>query len=55
VLEDCVASYFPMFHQAVLEMFTAQGGIFGWVSDSTQFLHALRGVKREKRSAKGRR
>ena len=55
VLEDCVASYFPMFHKAVLEMFTAQGGIFGWVSDSTQFLHALVGVKQEKRSAKARR
>src|SRR5262252_2078637 len=38
VLEDCVASYFPMFHKAVLEMFTAQGGIFGWVSDSREFL-----------------
>ena len=41
VLEDCVASYFPMFHKAVLEMFTAQGGIFGWVSDSRPFLQAL--------------
>ena len=55
VLEDCVASYFPMFHKAVLEMFTAQGGIFGWVSDSTLLLAALARTARGKRSAKARR
>jgi hypothetical protein len=44
-----------MFHKAVLEMFTAQGGIFGWVSDSTLFLAALARTARGKRSAKARR
>jgi len=55
VLEDCVASYFPMFHKAVLEMFTAQGGIFGWVSHSTHFFRALSAEKRGKRGGKARR
>ena len=41
VLEDCVASYFPELHQAALAMVKAQGGIFGWVSDSRRFLAAL--------------
>jgi nicotinamidase-related amidase len=41
VLEDCVASYFPEFHAAALAMVKAQGGIFGWVSDSRRFLAAL--------------
>ena len=41
VLEDCVASYFPEFHAAALAMVTAQGGIFGWVSDSRRLLAAL--------------
>ena len=41
VLEDCVASYFPEFQKAALAMIKAQGGIFGWVSDSTRFLDAL--------------
>jgi nicotinamidase-related amidase len=35
VLADCVGSYFPDFHRAGLEMIAAQGGIFGWVADST--------------------
>ena len=34
VLEDCVGSYFPEFQAAALAMIKAQGGIFGWVSDS---------------------
>src|SRR4029453_2869110 len=38
VLEDCVASYFPELPQAALAMVKAQGGIFGWVSDSRRFL-----------------
>jgi len=42
VLEDCVGSYFPEFQAAALKMIKAQGGIFGWVSDSTRFLEALR-------------
>ena len=41
VLEDCVASYCPELHQAALAMVKAQGGIFGWVSDSRRFLAAL--------------
>ncbi|HUJ87685.1 MAG TPA: isochorismatase family cysteine hydrolase [Burkholderiales bacterium] len=41
VLEDCVGSYFPVFQKAALEMIKAQGGIFGWVSDSKRFLAGL--------------
>jgi nicotinamidase-related amidase len=41
VLEDCVASYFPEFQKAALEMVKAQGGIFGWVADSRRFLEVL--------------
>jgi nicotinamidase-related amidase len=42
VLEDCVGSYFPEFHEVGLKMITAQGGIFGWVSHSRNILAALR-------------
>jgi nicotinamidase-related amidase len=38
---DCCASYFPRFHEAGLEMIKAQGGIFGWVTDSARILSAL--------------
>jgi nicotinamidase-related amidase len=41
VLEDCVGSYFPEFQKAALAMVKAQGGIFGWVSDSGRALKAL--------------
>jgi nicotinamidase-related amidase len=41
VLSDCVGSYFPEFQRVALEMIKAQGGIFGWVSDSTRALAAL--------------
>jgi biuret amidohydrolase len=41
VLEDCVASYFPDSHAAALKMIKAQGGIFGWVSDSKRLLESL--------------
>ena len=41
VLEDCCASYFPEFHQAGIAMIKAQGGIFGWVGDSTGVIAAL--------------
>jgi nicotinamidase-related amidase len=41
VLADCVGSYFPEFQQAALAMIKAQGGIFGWVSDSSHALAAL--------------
>ncbi len=43
VLADCVGSYRPEFHQAGLDMITAQGGIFGWVSDSSRFIGAITG------------
>src|SRR4051812_17615376 len=38
---DCCGSYFPEFHQMGLNMIKAQGGIFGWVTDSTRILAAL--------------
>jgi nicotinamidase-related amidase len=38
---DCCASYFPEFHEMGLKMIKAQGGIFGWVSDSARVLSAL--------------
>jgi len=41
VLSDCVGSYFPEFQKAALAMVKAQGGIFGWVSDSGRALTAL--------------
>jgi len=41
VLEDCVGSYFPEFQQAGLAMIKAQGGIFGWVSNSDNAVKAI--------------
>ncbi|NGX95205.1 MAG: cysteine hydrolase [Candidatus Afipia apatlaquensis] len=41
VLADCCASYFPEFHEMGLCMIKAQGGIFGWVSSSSEVLAAL--------------
>ena len=41
VPSDCVASYFPEFHAAGLAMIKAQGGIFGWVTDSKKILSVL--------------
>jgi len=38
---DCAASYFPEFHDTALRMIVAQGGIFGWVSDSAHVAAAL--------------
>jgi nicotinamidase-related amidase len=38
---DCCASYFPEFHEMGLRMIKAQGGIFGWVSDSARILAAI--------------
>lgn len=42
---DCTASYFPEFHAAGLAMIKAQGGIFGWVTDSAKILPALASLK----------
>jgi biuret amidohydrolase len=41
VLADGCASYFPEFHEIGLKMIKAQGGIFGWVSDSASVLKAM--------------
>ena len=41
VAGDCCGSYFPEFHEVGLRMIKAQGGIFGWVSDSKRILSAL--------------
>jgi nicotinamidase-related amidase len=41
VLADCCGSYFPEFHEVGLRMISAQGGIFGWVSDARRVLTAL--------------
>ncbi len=41
VLSDCVGSYFPEFHEMGLRMIKAQGGIFGWVTESGKLLSAL--------------
>ena len=41
VAGDCCGSYFPEFHEMGLKMIKAQGGIFGWVSDSARILTAL--------------
>ena len=38
---DCCASYIPEFHEVGLRMIKAQGGIFGWVSDSSRVLAAI--------------
>jgi nicotinamidase-related amidase len=38
---NCCASYFPEFHETGLRMIKAQGGIFGWVSDSARVLAAF--------------
>jgi nicotinamidase-related amidase len=47
VLADCVGSYFPELHAAGLKMITAQGGIFGWVTDSSSLIQALPGVQQK--------
>ncbi len=41
VPSDCVGSYFPEFQDYGLKMIKAQGGIFGWVSDSPRLLSAM--------------
>jgi biuret amidohydrolase len=41
VLSDCVGSYFPDFQRVGLEMIKAQGGIFGWVSNSDEAVRVL--------------
>ena len=41
VPSDCVGSYFPEFQEMGLKMIKAQGGIFGWVTDSESILASL--------------
>ncbi len=41
VLSDCVGSYFPEFQAVGLKMIAAQGGIFGWLAESSQVLETL--------------
>jgi nicotinamidase-related amidase len=41
VISDCVGSYFPEFQRIALEMIKAQGGIFGWVADTSAVIPAL--------------
>ncbi|MDB6130183.1 MAG: isochorismatase, partial [Verrucomicrobiales bacterium] len=38
---DCVGSYFPEFQEMGLRMIKAQGGIFGWVTNSDKILSVL--------------
>lgn len=44
VVADAVASYSPERHAAALAVIAAQGGIFGWVTDSPSILAALAAV-----------
>jgi nicotinamidase-related amidase len=46
---DCCGSYFPEFHEVALRMIKAQGGIFGWVSDSARVVGALTAIPAERR------
>lgn len=41
VVGDCCGSYFPDFHAMALRMVSAQGGIFGWVSEVASVRRAL--------------
>ncbi len=41
VPDDCVGSYFPEFQEMGLKMIKAQGGIFGWVTNSQKILDVL--------------
>lgn len=41
VLEDCVGSYFPEFHDMGLKMIAAQGGIFGWIGRADDVIDVL--------------
>jgi nicotinamidase-related amidase len=39
---DCCASYFQEFHDVAIRMIKAQGGIFGWVTDSASVIEAMK-------------
>lgn len=40
-IADCCASYFDEFHETGLKMVAAQGGIFGWVTESENLIPLL--------------
>jgi nicotinamidase-related amidase len=42
VVSDCCASYNDTFHDVALKMITAQGGIFGHVTDSETLIEAMK-------------
>jgi biuret amidohydrolase len=41
LLEDCTESYFESFKSATISMIHAQGGIVGWVAQSSELLRVL--------------
>lgn len=41
-VSDCCASYFNEFHEVGLRMIKAQGGIFGWITDSLAVIEILK-------------
>jgi biuret amidohydrolase len=43
-VSDCCGSYFPEFHEMGLAMIKAQGGIFGWVANSSDAIAAIQGA-----------
>lgn len=45
VLDDCVSSYFREFHDISLRMIIAQGGIFGWATNSHNFINEISKMK----------
>ena len=45
VLQDCVASSIPARHKAALEIITAQGGNFGWVTSSSHIMETLQAMQ----------
>lgn len=51
VLADCVASSFPEFQRVALEMIKAQGGIFGWVGNSSIFCRRSRRLSASRRDS----
>ena len=46
VVGDACGSYFPEFHEVALRMVAAQGGIFGWVTTSSDVVGAMSGQTR---------
>ena len=53
VLGDCTGSYFPEFHETALRMIAAQGGIFGWVGESSSVIAALTAPAEPERMMEG--